>query len=175
MSTPRFATSPHFWAAFKSAPMRAIAGFHSPCRLWYLGGMARNATSWPKGNGAGYGGPATGAGAGPGYGTGAGPARAFGAHHQPSALAKIIGKEVAAEAKARIAEKAMELIEAQFQRALDLQHPQGHQAAKDLRDRRMPPERKQELTGADGRRFVICGVPEAEDAAAWQRTHAPTH
>ncbi len=137
--------------------------------------MPRTRTTWSKGNGAGYGGPATGAGAGPGYGPGTGAARPFGAHHQPSALAKIIGKEVAAEAKARIADRAMELIEAQFERALDLQHPQGHQAAKDLLDRLMPPEQKQELTGADGRRFVICGVPEAEDAEAWQRAYAPSH
>jgi hypothetical protein len=119
------------------------------------------------GNGPGHGGPASGAPAsGAGYGPGAGPAKSFAADHQPPGEAKSAGKEVAAEIKAQIAARRGEILEAQFTRALDTAHPQGHAAAKDLLDRIAPPETKQTVSGdADAPLAftIVTGVPRAED------------
>lgn len=130
--------------------------------------MARSCTTFPPGRGRGYGGPAT----GPGWGAGAGPARPFGAHYQPAPEAKSAGKEVAALVRARVMERAEELLAAQFERALSLQHPQGHQAAKDLLDRILPPVQRQELAGADCAAigFFISGEPEMTEAE-WVRIY----
>jgi hypothetical protein len=54
---------------------------------------------------------------------------------------------VAAELRARVAERAAEIFEAQLGRALDPLHPQGHAAAVDLLNRIMPPETKATLAG----------------------------
>jgi hypothetical protein len=131
--------------------------------------MARNSTT-RKGNGAGHGGPASGAG----YGPGAGPAKAFTADNQPAPEAKSAGKEVAAEIKAQIAARKEEILAAQFTRALDPLHPQGHAAAKDLLDRIAPPESKTDVT-TNGERlgYVIMAPAEAEDAEAWAKQHQP--
>ena len=131
--------------------------------------MARSSAT-RKGNGAGHGGAAT----GPGYGPGAGPAKAFTAEQQPTGEAKSAGKEVAAEIKAQIAARKEEILEAQFTRALDPLHPQGHAAAKDLLDRIAPPESKTDVT-TNGERlgYVIMAPAEAEDAEAWARQHQP--
>lgn len=76
-------------------------------------------------------------------GNGAGkPAKAFGANNQPAAEAKSAGHAVAAEIRERIAARKNEILDAQFDRALNLEHPQGHQAAADLLNRVMPPESK---------------------------------
>ena len=108
-----------------------------------------------------------GAGKGPGYGPGAGPsAPPFTADNQPAPEAKSAGKEVAAEIKAQIAARRGEILEAQFTRALDTAHPQGHAAAKDLLDRIAPPETKQTVSGdADAPLAftIVTGVPRAED------------
>ncbi|MFM7611227.1 MAG: hypothetical protein ACKO9A_20450 [Alphaproteobacteria bacterium] len=66
---------------------------------------------------------------------------------QPAPEVKIAGREVADEIKARIAAHKDALLRAQFARALDLQHPRGFQAAKDLLDRIAPPETKTILAG----------------------------
>ena len=120
--------------------------------------MGRTSTTRPKGNGAGK---------GPGYGPGAGPsAPPFTADNQPTGEAKSAGKEVAAEIKAQIAARRGEILEAQFTRALDTAHPQGHAAAKDLLDRIAPPETKQTVSGdADAPLAftIVTGVPRAED------------
>ena len=120
--------------------------------------MGRTSTTRPKGNGAGK---------GPGYGPGAGPsAPLFTADNQPAPEAKSAGKEVAAEIKAQIAARRGEILEAQFTRALDTAHPQGHAAAKDLLDRIAPPETKQTVSGdADAPLAftIVTGVPRAED------------
>ena len=131
--------------------------------------MARISTT-RKGNGAGHGGPASGAG----YGPGAGPAKAFTADNQPAPEAKSAGKEVAAEIKAQIAARKEEILAAQFTRALDPAHPQGHAAAKDLLDRIAPPESKTDVT-TNGERlgYVIMAPAEAEDADAWAKQHQP--
>jgi hypothetical protein len=131
--------------------------------------MARSSTT-RKGNGAGHGGPASGAG----YGPGAGPAKAFTADNQPAPEAKSAGKEVAAEIKAQIAARKEEILAAQFTRALDPLHPQGHAAAKDLLDRIAPPESKTDVT-TNGERlgYVIMAPAEAEDAEAWAKQHQP--
>ena len=109
--------------------------------------MSRNATSFPPGNGAGKG-PAQGSGMGFGIG---GPARGmrapFGPENHPSGEAKAFGRAVAAELRARVAERAAEIFEAQLGRALDPLHPQGHAAAVDLLNRIMPPETKATLAG----------------------------
>jgi hypothetical protein len=54
---------------------------------------------------------------------------------------------VAADFRARVAERAAEIFEAQLARALDPAHPQGHAAAVNLLDRIMPPESKATLAG----------------------------
>ncbi|MCA3417298.1 MAG: hypothetical protein INF88_00245 [Roseomonas sp.] len=109
--------------------------------------MSRNATSFPPGNGAGKG-PAQGSGMGFGIG---GPARGmrapFGPENRPTDEAKAFGRAVAAELRARVAERAAEIFEAQLGRALDPLHPQGHAAAVDLLNRIMPPETKATLAG----------------------------
>ena len=109
--------------------------------------MSRNATSFPPGNGAGKG-PAQGSGMGFGIG---GPARGmrapFGPENRPSGEAKAFGRAVAAELRARVAERAAEIVEAQLGRALDPLHPQGHAAAVDLLNRIMPPETRATLAG----------------------------
>ena len=131
--------------------------------------MARSSAT-RKGNGAGHGGAASGAG----YGPGAGPAKAFTADNQPAPEAKSAGKEVAAEIKAQIAARKEEILAAQFTRALDPLHPQGHAAAKDLLDRIAPPESKTDVT-TNGERlgYVIMAPAEAEDAEAWAKQHQP--
>ena len=117
-------------------------------RACYKGRMARNASTFPPGRGPGRGGPARGPGAGPGYG---GPAHGlrlpFGPGNTPSGEAKAFGRAVAAELRARVAERAAEIFEAQLGRALDPLHPQGHAAAVDLLNRIMPPETKATLAG----------------------------
>ena len=135
----------------------------------------RTRATRPKGNGPGHGGPASGTPAqGAGYGPGAGPAKAFTADYQPPGEAKSAGKEVAAEIKAQIAARKESILEAQFKRALDPLHPQGHAAAKDLLDRIAPPESKTDVT-SNGERlgYVIMAPAEAEDAEAWARQHQP--
>jgi hypothetical protein len=116
-----------------------------------------------------------GAGKGPGYGPGAGPsAPPFTADNQPTGEAKSAGKEVAADIKAKIAARREEILAAQFTRALDTAHPQGHAAAKDLLDRIAPPESKTDVT-TNGERlgYVIMAPAEAEDADAWAKQHQP--
>ena len=70
------------------------------------------------------------------------PPTPFSSTNQPSPAAKSAGQAVAAEIRERIAARRHEIIDKQFERALALDHPQGHQAAKDLLDRIMPPETK---------------------------------
>lgn len=110
--------------------------------------MGKNATTFLPGRGAGHGGPAQGAGMG--FGTG-GPAKGagipFGPENRPTGEAKAFGRAVAAELRARVAERAAEIFEAQLARALDTNHPQGHAAAVNLLDRIMPPESKATLAG----------------------------
>jgi hypothetical protein len=116
-----------------------------------------------------------GPGKGPGYGPGAGPsAPPFTADNQPAPEAKSAGKEVAAEIKAQIAARKEEILAAQFTRALDPLHPQGHAAAKDLLDRIAPPESKTDVT-TNGERlgYVIMAPAEAEDAEVWAKQHQP--
>ena len=127
----------------------------------------RTSTTRPKGNGPGHGGQASGMPAsGAGYGPGAGAAKSFAADHQPTGEAKSAGKEVAAEIRARIAAQKDAILDAQFTRALNQEHPQGHAAAKDLLDRIAPPETKQTVSGdADAPLAftIVTGVPRAED------------
>ncbi|MCZ8278310.1 MAG: hypothetical protein O9313_08225 [Acetobacteraceae bacterium] len=110
--------------------------------------MARNATTYARGNGKGYGGPARGPGMGEGWG---GPARGmrapFGEGNHPTGEAKAYGKLLANDMRARIAEHAAEIVQAQLDRAIDPAHPQGHAAAVDLLNRIMPPETRQTLAG----------------------------
>jgi hypothetical protein len=108
-----------------------------------------------------------GAGKGPGYGPGAGPsAPPFTADNQPTGEAKSAGKEVAAELKAKIAARKEEILEAQFMRALNQEHPQGHAAAKDLLDRIAPPTAQLEHTHT---RATISAEPLTEDE--WLAAH----
>ena len=100
--------------------------------------MGRNSTTFPPGRGAGHGGAAS----GPGWG---GPAKGLrpaftrgGA--QPAPEAKVAGREVAAEIKARIAAHGSAILQAQIARALDTHHPRGAQAAADLLNRIAPPD-----------------------------------
>ena len=135
--------------------------------------MTKNATSFPSGRGPGRGGPAKGAGWG-GPAKGAGRPRAlFTPDCQPAPEAKVAGKEFAAEARRRVIEHLPEILEAQFARALDLTHPAGHAAAKDLLDRICPPESRQTIMG-DGSlpRFVISAQPEMTPEV-WCRTYGP--
>lgn len=91
-----------------------------------------------RGKGAGTGGPARGAAT-------SAKAATFTAENQPPPEAKSAGKDVAAEIRARIAERKEAILEAQLLRATDPSHPQGHQAAADLLNRIMPPESKTTL------------------------------
>lgn len=99
----------------------------------------------PPYNGKARGGPASGAGWG-------GPAKGLPvqppitAETQPSPEAKQAGHEVAAAIRARIAARKEELVDAQFARALNPKHPQGHAAAADLLDRIAPKTAKVEAT-----------------------------
>ena len=141
-----------------------------PC---YNGRMTRNASTFPPGRGPGRGGPARGAGYG-GPANGAGRPRAlFTQDCQPAPEAKVAGREFAAEARRRVIERLPEILEAQFARALDISHPQGHAAAKDLLDRIMPPESRQTIMG-DGSppRFVIA-APVEMTPEEWSRTYGP--
>ena len=129
--------------------------------------MARNATTFSPGRGAGHGGPARGPGMGAGWG---GPAQGirrapFGPENRPSPEAQSAGRAVAKETRARIVAHAEAIIEAQLGRALDLAHPAGHAAAVDLLNRIMPPESKQTVAGdADAPlAYVVTGVPRAGD------------
>jgi hypothetical protein len=70
-----------------------------------------------------------------------------------------------------VIERLPEILEAQFARALDLSHPQGHAAAKDLLDRICPPESRQTIAG-DAIRFVISAAPEMTPEE-WSRTYGP--
>ena len=85
-----------------------------------------------------------------GFGIG-GPARgagiSFGTENRPRGEAKAFGRAVAAELRARVAERAAEIFEAQLGRALDPLNPQGHAVAVDLLNRIMPPETKATLAG----------------------------
>jgi hypothetical protein len=109
--------------------------------------MTKNATSFLAGRGPGRGGPAKGAGWG-GPANGAGRPRAlFTPDCQPTLEAKLAGKEFAAEARRRVIERLPAILKAQFARALDISHPQGHAAAKDLLDRICPPESRQTIAG----------------------------
>ena len=107
--------------------------------------MARNATTFSPGRGAGHGGAANGPGWG-GPAKGLRPAFAPGGA-QPAPEAKIAGRQVAEEIKTRIAAHKDAILQAQLARALDLQHPHGFQAGKDLLDRIAPPESKTILAG----------------------------
>ncbi|MFN7306146.1 MAG: hypothetical protein ACK5TQ_06145 [Acetobacteraceae bacterium] len=130
--------------------------------------MTKNATTFSAGNGKGYGGPARGPGMGAGWG---GPARGmrrapFGPENRPSPEAQSAGKEFAAEARRRVIQHLPEILEAQFARALDLSHPQGHAAAKALLDMICPPESRQTLSGAPDALMaftIVTGVPRAGD------------
>lgn len=102
------------------------------------------------------------------------PPTPFSRTNQPSPEAKRAGHEVAAEIRARIAAHKEAILQAQLDRALAPEHPQGHQAAKDLLDRIMPPETKTDLTsGGERLGYVIAAPAEAEDADAWARQHQP--
>lgn len=102
------------------------------------------------------------------------PPKPFSREHQPSPAAKSAGHEVAAEIRARIAAHKEAILQAQLDRALSAEHPQGHQAAKDLLDRIMPPETKTDVTsGGERLGYVIAAPAEAEDADAWARQHQP--
>jgi len=150
-----------------------MAPFRPPRRGCYKRGMARNASTFPPGRGPGRGGPAKGAGWG-GPANGAGRPRAlFTPENQPAPEAKVAGREFAAEARRRVIERLPEILEAQFARALDISHPQGHAAAKDLLDRIMPPESRQTIMG-DGSppRFVIA-APVEMTPEEWSRTYGP--
>jgi hypothetical protein len=70
------------------------------------------------------------------------------------------------EIKAQIAARKEEILEAQFTRALDKTHPQGHAAAKDLLDRIAPPTAQLEHTLT---RATISAEPLTEDE--WLAAH----
>lgn len=135
--------------------------------------MTRNASTFPPGRGPGRGGPAKGPGwGGPANGAGR-PRVLFTPDCQPAPEAKLAGREFAAEARRRVIERLPEILEAQFTRALDISHPQGHAAAKDLLDRICPPETRQTIASdASGLRFVISATPEMT-AEEWSRTYGP--
>lgn len=84
--------------------------------------------------------PATGS-----WGTSVNPP-AWTADHQPSGEAKSAGKAVAAEIREKIAARKDEILTAQFNRAIDNAHPNGHAAAVDLLNRIMPPKSETDLT-----------------------------
>lgn len=78
-----------------------------------------------------------------------GPARKpFSKANQPAPVEKSAGWDVAREIRDRIAARRNEVLDAQFARALDQAHPQGHAAAKDLLDRIVPPESKTKVEWA---------------------------
>ena len=115
-----------------------------------------------------------------GKGVGHGPAKGsrtpnYSASNQPSLEAKLAGRDVAAEIRERISVRRNEIVDAQLLRALDLAHPQGHQASSDLLDRIAPKINKNEVSGPEGgpMPFVLLGEQEAETAEEWQEQHAP--
>lgn len=113
--------------------------------------MGRTKTTRPKGNGAGHGGAANGAGLGWGHGGEAQPPRPpFGEENRPNPNAQSAGRAVAAQLRAMIAARRSAILEAQIERALDPAHPQGHAAAKSLLDMICPPETRQTLVGDSG-------------------------
>lgn len=90
------------------------------------------------------------------------PPTPFSSTNQPAPEAKSAGQAVAAEIRARIAEHKEAILEAQMARALSPMHPQGHQAAKDLLDRIMPPETKTDLTSGGERMATVTVVSGVE-------------
>jgi len=90
------------------------------------------------------------------------PPTPFSSTNQPSPAAKSAGQAVAAEIRERIAARRHEIIDKQFERALALDHPQGHQAAKDLLDRIMPPETRTDLTSGGERMATVTVVSGVE-------------
>ena len=92
-----------------------------------------------RGNGPGHGGPAKGTSSRP----------AFTRDNQPTPERKSAGWDVAAEIRDQIAARRSAILEAQFQRALDVAHPQGNAAAVDLLNRVMPPESKVRVSTSD--------------------------
>ena len=114
-----------------------------------------------RGNGPGHGGPAKGTSSRP----------AFTRDNQPTPERKSAGWDVAAEIRDQIAARRGEILAAQFKRALEVSHPQGHAAAADLLNRVMPPIERREITGAVG--SYIVAPSEAEDAEAWAKAHKP--
>lgn len=121
--------------------------------------MGRNSTTYPKGNGPGYGGPAKGARRGIGR-------VGFTSETQPQPDAKKAGHEIAADIRARIAAQKDKILGAQIKRATDISHPAGHAAAVDLLNRIAPPESKQTIAGDPDAPLgftIVTGVPRAED------------
>lgn len=96
-------------------------------------------TTFPKGNGAGVGGAAKG-----------GKRPAFTPDNQPSPEEKAAGHDVAKEIRERIAERRHAILAAEIERAVDVNHPQGHSAAHKLLERLSPTVAKQEISGPDG-------------------------
>jgi hypothetical protein len=97
-------------------------------------------------------------------------ARPFSSTNQPDPAAKSAGWDVAREIRERIAARKNELLEAQFTRALSIEHPQGHQAAADLMNRIMPPKTEIEANVSS---HVIRAPAKPADAAEWAATYAP--
>ncbi len=107
---------------------------------------------FPKGNGAGVGGAAKAV------------RPAFTPANQPAPAEKSAGWDVAKEIRERIAARRHEILEAQFARATDPAHAQGHAAATDLLNRILPP--RQEISGAEGGPLEIRRVivdPKSDD------------
>lgn len=101
-----------------------------------------------------------------------GPARApFTKDNQPPRESKSAGKDVAKEIRDIIAARRQEVLDAQFKRALDNEHPQGHAAAKDLLDRIAPV--KQEIDATVAASHVIRAPAKAAGVADWLADHAP--
>lgn len=120
----------------------------------------RTSGTRPKGSGI----PAKGAGYGPSKNTTKAPP--FGKDNNPTPEAKSAGWDVAREIRERIAARKNEILDAQFARATDVDHPQGHQAAADLLNRVMPPESRQDLTSGGekvGPLVIMTGVPRSPD------------
>ncbi|MCA3361565.1 MAG: hypothetical protein ING08_16010 [Roseomonas sp.] len=137
--------------------------------------MTRNATSFPAGNGAGWGGPANGPGKGEGWGGPAGGKRAQfaqGAKGRPAGIRNGEGK--AARARAAFEDAAPEAAETVIRIAQDKADPRALQAALAVLNRIGLHEKAGvEHSGAVAG-FVIAAPPEAEDAAAWVRAYAPS-
>lgn len=124
--------------------------------------MARSSTTKPKRPQAA---PAGGDGHGPANGS-----APFSADNQPPPEAKSAGHDVAAEIRARIAARRNEIFDAQIERALNLEHPQGHQAAAWLGDKLLPP--KQEIE-ANVSSHVIRAPAKPVSVEDWAATYAP--